>query len=140
VIELSAPIVVQHMRLDTRDLATVAFPTTRRATPRLRLARQLGFGVERMNAMEAEQCARARQDLLVRELEHRTKNLLSVVQAIVARSFANKSTVEEAKTAVMDRLQSLAHTQAILIDKGWQGADLAEVVRTEMGPYTDRVY
>jgi two-component sensor histidine kinase len=103
------------------------------------IARQLGFSVERMNAEDAEQRAHARQDLLAREVQHRTKNLFAVVQAIVARSFANKHTVQEAETAVMDRLYSLAQTHAMLIGKEWQGADIAEVVRTEMGPYADRV-
>src|SRR6185295_15521854 len=103
------------------------------------IARQLGFSVERMNAEDAERRAQARQDFLARELQHRSKNLFSVVQAIVARSFANKRTVQEAETAVSERLHSLAQTHAILIDKEWQGADLTEVVRTEMGPYGDRV-
>ena len=103
------------------------------------IARQLGFSVERMNAVDAEHRAHERQDLLAREVQHRTKNLFSVVQAIVARSFANKRTVQEAETAVRERLHSLAQTHAILIDKEWQGADLTEVVRTEMGPYGDRV-
>ena len=40
---------------------------------------------------------------------------------------------------MIKRLQSLANTHALLIDKQWQGADIAEVVRTEMSPYTDRV-
>jgi two-component sensor histidine kinase len=103
------------------------------------IARQLGFSVERMNAVDAEHRAHERQDLLAREVQHRTKNLFLVVQAIVARSFANKRTVQEAETAVRERLHSLAQTHAILIDKEWQGADIAEVVRTEMGPYADRV-
>jgi two-component sensor histidine kinase len=103
------------------------------------ISRQLGFSVERMNAVDAEQRAHARQDLLARELHHRTKNLFAVVQAIVARSFANKHTVQEAETAVRDRLHSLAQTHTILLDKDWQGANLAEVVRAEMSPYGDRV-
>jgi len=103
------------------------------------IARQLGFSLERMNAVDAEQRAHIRQELLAREVQHRTKNLFSVVQAIVARSFANKRTVQEVETAVMDRLDSLAQTHAIILDKDWQGADLAEVVRTEMSPYADRV-
>jgi len=103
------------------------------------LARQLGFSVERMNAVDAEQRAHVRQDLLAREVQHRTKNMFSVVQAIVARSFAKKRTAQEAETAVRDRLHSLGQTHAILLDKDWQGADLAEVVRTEMSPYADRV-
>ena len=72
------------------------------------IARQLGFSVERMNAVDAEQRAQTRQELLARELQHRTKNLFSVVQAIAARTFANKRTVKEAETAVRERLQSLA--------------------------------
>jgi PAS domain S-box-containing protein len=103
------------------------------------IARQLGFSVERMNAVDDEHRAHARQELLAREVQHRTKNLFSVVQAIVARSFANKRTVAEAETAVRDRLHSLAQTHAILIDKEWQGANLIEIVRTEMDPYADRV-
>jgi two-component sensor histidine kinase len=66
--------------------------------------------------------------------------LFAVVQAVVARSFAGKQTVKEAEAAVVDRLHSLAQTHVMLIDKQWQGADLAEVVRTEMSPYADRVH
>jgi PAS domain S-box-containing protein len=83
--------------------------------------------------------AQARHELLAREVQHRTKNLFAVVQAVVARSFAGKQTVKEAESAVVDRLRSLAQTHVMLIDKEWQGADLAEVVRTEMSPYADRV-
>lgn len=42
----------------------------------------------------------ARQELLAREVQHRTKNLFSVLQAVVARSFSNKQTVAEAEEAV----------------------------------------
>jgi two-component system, chemotaxis family, CheB/CheR fusion protein len=83
--------------------------------------------------------AQARQEVLTRELHHRTKNIFAVVQAVVLRSFSGKQSVEDAKKTVVKRLQSLANTHALLIDKQWQGADIAEVVRTEMGPYTDRV-
>jgi PAS domain S-box-containing protein len=81
----------------------------------------------------------ARQLLLAREIQHRTKNLFAVVLAVVARSFVGKQTVKDAESAVLSRLHSLAETHVMLIDKDWQGADLAEVVRTEMRPYADRV-
>ena len=83
--------------------------------------------------------AQARNELLTHEIQHRTKNLFAVVQAVVARSFAGKQTVKEAESAVVDRLRSLAQTHVMLIDKEWQGADLADVVRSEMSPYCDRV-
>ena len=77
--------------------------------------------------------------MLTRELQHRTKNLFAVVLAVVSRSFTGKHTVEEAEKAVIDRLRSLGNTHLMLFDKEWQGADLAEIVRAEMNPYTDRV-
>jgi len=83
--------------------------------------------------------AQARQELLTREIQHRTKNLFAVVDAVVARSFAGKRTVEEAAAAVRHRLYSLAQTHAMLLDKEWRGADLTDVVRSEMEPYAGRL-
>jgi PAS domain S-box-containing protein len=83
--------------------------------------------------------AQARQELLTREIHHRTKNLFAVVDAVVLRSFAGKRTVEEAEAAVRHRLHSLAQTHVMLLGKEWQGADLGEIVRTEMTPYAGRV-
>ena len=83
--------------------------------------------------------AEARQALLSGELHHRTKNLFAVVQAVVSRSFVGKRTVQEAEMAVLDRLRSFAQTHVMLIEKEWQGADITEVVRSEMSPYAGRV-
>jgi two-component sensor histidine kinase len=83
--------------------------------------------------------ARARQELLTREIQHRTKNLFAVLQAVITRSFAGKRTVKDAETAVLNRLRALAQTHVMLIDKEWEGADLADVVRAEMCPYGNRV-
>ena len=82
--------------------------------------------------------AQERQELLTQEIHHRTKNIFSVVQAVIARSFADKGTVKEAEHAVLSRLRSLAQTHVMLIDKEWQGADIGEVVRTEMSPFAGR--
>ena len=62
--------------------------------------------------------AQARHELLSHEIQHRTKNLFAVVQAVVARSFAGKQTVKEAEAAVVDRLRSLAQTHVMLIGQG----------------------
>ena len=83
--------------------------------------------------------AQARQDLLTREIQHRTGNLFAVVLAVVSRSFAGKHSVKDAEAAVISRLSSLAETHLMLLDKEWQGADLAEIVRSEMSPYGGRV-
>ena len=44
--------------------------------------------------------AQARQEVLTRELHHRTKNIFAVVQAVVFRSFSGKRSVEDAKKTV----------------------------------------
>jgi PAS domain S-box-containing protein len=83
--------------------------------------------------------AQARQEMLTREIEHRTRNLFAVVLAVVSRSFAGRHSVKDAEAAVVSRLSSLAQTHVMLIDKEWHGADLAEIVRSEMSPYGSRV-
>jgi two-component sensor histidine kinase len=82
--------------------------------------------------------AQERQELLTREIQHRTKNIFSVVQAVIARSFAEKGTVAEAEQSVLSRLRSLSQAHDMLIDKDWHGADLREIVANEMGPYAGR--
>jgi two-component sensor histidine kinase len=77
--------------------------------------------------------------MLTGEIQHRTKNLFAVVQAVVSRSFAGKKTVDEAQSAVLSRLGSLAQTHLLLMDQQWEGAELAEIVNSEMKPYADRV-
>ena len=62
-----------------------------------------------------------------------------MVQAVVSRSFAGKATVEEAQTAVMDRLHSLGQAHILLVDRQWQGTDLRELVSGEMRPFSERV-
>jgi two-component sensor histidine kinase len=84
--------------------------------------------------------AQARHDMLTGEIQHRTKNLFAVVQAVVARSFAGKKTVDEAQAAVLSRLSSLAQTHLLLMDQQWEGAELTEIVNSEMKPYADRVF
>jgi len=84
--------------------------------------------------------AEKQQLMLTRELHHRTQNIFSVVQAIISKSFLGKHTVEDARTAVLDRLHSLARTHAFLVEREWQGSDLLDLVRSEVQPFTDRVF
>jgi PAS domain S-box-containing protein len=83
--------------------------------------------------------AEQRQELLMRELHHRTGNIFSVVQSLIVRSFSGKRTVEEAEEAILSRLHSLAQTHVMLIDKEWRGGDIAKIMRAEMSPYGGRV-
>jgi PAS domain S-box-containing protein len=83
-----------------------------------------------------EQEARIR--LLMRELTHRSKNLLSVIQAIMRQTASNSTSVEDFETRFTARLQSLAGSHDLLVREDWQGASMRELVRSQLGHYFDR--
>jgi PAS domain S-box-containing protein len=84
-----------------------------------------------------EQEARIR--LLMRELTHRSKNLLTVIQAIMRQTAANSTTIEDFETRFSARLQSLAGSHDLLVQEEWQGASMRDLVRSQLGHYGDRV-
>ena len=77
--------------------------------------------------------SQAREKMLVREVEHRGRNLLAVVQGIVALMRAD--TVNEMKDGLSKRIRALAHTNAVVTESNWVGADLEGILRTELAPY-----
>jgi PAS domain S-box-containing protein len=83
-----------------------------------------------------EQEARIR--LLMRELTHRSKNLLTVIQAIMRQTATNSTSVEDFETRFSARLQSLAGSHDLLVQEGWQGASMRDLVRSQLGHYGDR--
>lgn len=75
---------------------------------------------------------------LASELAHRNRNLLAVIQAIVARSLTNEHSAAEHREILMERLQALARSQKILESKGYEGASLAEIIRLELDAFASR--
>lgn len=77
--------------------------------------------------------SQAREKMLVREVEHRARNLLAVVQGIVALSRADS--VLELKDSIAKRVRALAHTNGAIAASDWEGAELRSIVETEVTPY-----
>jgi two-component system, chemotaxis family, CheB/CheR fusion protein len=71
--------------------------------------------------------------LLAREVDHRSKNLLALVQATVHLTQAD--TAQDLKAAIAGRLQALANAHALLSRSRWEGADLHGLVSEELSPY-----
>lgn len=82
--------------------------------------------------------AEEHQTLLLRELQHRTKNMLSVIQAIVARSLAGDGDVKTARTALLGRLHALARAHGELGAGRGQPALLGQLADAEMSPFASR--
>lgn len=66
--------------------------------------------------------------LLTGELQHRIKNTLTVVQAIVSQTLRSTSTPEAASEAIGDRLATLARAHDLLTQTSWKAAPIAAVV------------
>jgi len=77
--------------------------------------------------------AEERQHLLIREVDHRAKNALAVVQALVRLTRAD--TVKDFVQAVEGRVSSLARTHTLLASNQWSGVDLRTLVEGELAPY-----
>ena len=71
--------------------------------------------------------------LLSREVDHRAKNLLAVVHAIV--SLTEGETAAGVKAAIVGRVQALASAHNLLANSHWQGAPLETIVEKELAPY-----
>src|ERR1700722_20020967 len=94
-----------------------------------RIARISGVTIDITDRKEAEQ----RQLLLAREVDHRAKNALAVVHAIVSLTRADNIT--QFVAAVEGRVQALARAHSLLSDSRWQGANISDIVEEELAPY-----
>jgi PAS domain S-box-containing protein len=80
--------------------------------------------------------AEERERLLAREVDHRAKNLLAVVQSVVQLTRAEDMTSFTA--AITGRIQSLARAHSLLAASRWEGAELKQIIVEEMAPYAGR--
>jgi two-component system CheB/CheR fusion protein len=74
------------------------------------------------------------RELLARELNHRVKNTLAVVQALAMQTDHSRS-VEEYRHTFLGRLSALARAHSLLLDAEWRGADLGELVEQALEAY-----
>jgi two-component sensor histidine kinase/DNA-binding response OmpR family regulator len=93
------------------------------------VVRVSGVTIDITDRREAEQ----RQDLLAREVDHRARNALAVVQSIVRLTRAHK--VDDYVAAVEGRIKALARAHVLLSESRWHGADIAALVEEELAPY-----
>ena len=73
------------------------------------------------------------QALLAREVDHRAKNAMAIVQSIVKLTKANS--IAEYATVIEGRIKALSRAHALLSDARWQGAELTKLVSDELAPY-----
>jgi PAS domain S-box-containing protein len=72
--------------------------------------------------------------VLAREAEHRAKNLLANVRAMVHLS--QSDTPEGLRKAIEGRLEALANVHSLFAQSRWAGAELGRLVEQELSPYS----
>lgn len=85
--------------------------------------------------IESTATVRARNDLalLNRELSHRLKNTLAIVQSIAMQTLKDAEP-QDAVNAFRDRIQALGKAQDVLLNEGWSSVPLKEVAAQTLSP------
>ncbi|MFT0862594.1 sensor histidine kinase [Ancylobacter sp. G4_0304] len=76
--------------------------------------------------------------LLTREITHRSKNLLAVIQAMARQTARHASSIDEFVEQFSARLQALALSHDLLVQESWHGASLSDMVRSQLGHHLNR--
>jgi PAS domain S-box-containing protein len=77
--------------------------------------------------------AEEREILLAREVDHRAKNLLAVVQSIVQLTPGDDGPT--VKASLIGRILALGRAHSLLSDARWDGVDLGRLVHEELAPF-----
>ena len=78
------------------------------------------------------------QRILLAELDHRVKNALATVSAVVSHTQQGSRSVADFVAALDGRIRSMATTHELLSSHRWQGVSLTALVRRELAPYATR--
>jgi PAS domain S-box-containing protein len=130
-VDIPAPVTFRFLRPNGREVwleetSRVEFDTAGRLTRVKGLVRDI---TRRKQAEE-------RQLLLSAELDHRVKNVLARVAAVVRQTRRRSGTTDDFVNALDGRIQSIAAAHALLSQSRWSGVGLADLIRQQLAPYT----
>ncbi|TCM18109.1 light-regulated signal transduction histidine kinase (bacteriophytochrome) [Novosphingobium sp. PhB165] len=83
---------------------------------------------------EREQANR-QQDMLIAELNHRVRNILNLIRALVTQSKEGARTIDEFAEIVGSRIHALARAHDQVTQKDWTPSSLYTLIRTEAAAY-----
>jgi PAS domain S-box-containing protein len=92
---------------------------------------------ERKEREEERKEREEKEQLLMREINHRAKNMLSVVDAI-AHQTATKSP-EDFVERFSERIQALSANQDLLIRNEWNGVEIEDLARAQLAHFADLI-
>ena len=96
--------------------------------------RSTGITCVAVDVTESRENERRMHDVM-RELSHRSKNLLAIVAAIASQTARTTPDVAGFRQRFMERLQSLAATHDALVATDWRGVTMRDLVNSQLHPY-----
>jgi len=75
--------------------------------------------------------------LLLRELTHRSKNLLAVIQGMASQTARHAGSVDGFLKQFGARLQALAASHDLLVRESWYGASLSELINSQLAAHIE---
>jgi len=75
--------------------------------------------------------------LLMREISHRSKNLLAIIQAMARQTARYAESVDDFLNQFNARVQALARSHDLLVQRNWHGASLHDLLTSQLSPYVD---
>ncbi len=74
-------------------------------------------------------------NLIMRELSHRTKNLLAVISSLARRTFGVSRDPKTQAADFVDRIHGLARSHDLLVRADWRGVSLCDLVHSHLEPF-----
>lgn len=96
------------------------------------VAAELAGSISALQSIETEQRSARTKELLVRELQHRSRNLLAVVRSISERTRAASTSLDDYASDFNGRLAALSRVQGLLSREASEAIGLDELVHMEM--------
>jgi PAS domain S-box-containing protein len=91
----------------------------------------MGVNIDVTDAREAAEQTRA----LLRELNHRVKNTLAMIQSLARQTLTKKPDPAQFIEAFSGRLRTLSDAHDLLSDRDWTGIGLMELTTSQVQPY-----
>jgi len=79
--------------------------------------------------------AEEHQRFLMRELSHRSNNLLTIIQSIASQTARSAASLSDFQDRFSRRLLGIAASHDVLIRQNWEGAPLADLIRQHVDPF-----
>ena len=94
--------------------------------------------LRRINAAARERKRTTERDqLLMAELDHRVKNTIANIQALVVQTSRSADTLTGFVEGLDGRIQSMAKAHSLLSQSRWEGVSIDKLLREELNAYSD---